>query len=103
MSNDVATDRARLVKPSPGALRVVVADANLVPHKELFQTNLPAGTVVSWHDKFDEATVVADLPGAHVFVGPKFTPAMGKAADALRLIHVVGAGYDGINAGALPS
>ena len=57
---------------------------------------------MSWHDKFNEAAVVADLPGAHVFVGPKFTPAMGEVADALRLVHVAGAGYDGINAGALP-
>ena len=107
MSKDVAIDRARLVKPSLEPLRVIVADANLVPHKELFQkelfqTNVPEGTVVSWHDKFNEAAVVADLPGAHVFVGPKFTPAMGEVADALRLVHVAGAGYDGINAGALP-
>src|SRR3954447_1647074 len=102
MSNDVAIDRARRVKPSLEPLRVVVADANLVPHKELFQTNVPAGTVVSWHDKFNEAAVVADLAGAHVFVGPKVTPAMGEVADALRLVHVAGAGYDGINAGALP-
>jgi phosphoglycerate dehydrogenase-like enzyme len=57
---------------------------------------------VSWHDKFNEGAVVADLPGAHVFVGPKFTPTMGEVADVLRLVHVAGAGYDGINAGALP-
>src|SRR3954462_7269590 len=98
MSNDVAIDRARRVKPSLEPLRVVVADANLVPHKELFQTNVPEGAVVSWYDKFDEAAVVADLPGAHVFVGPRFTPAMGAVADALRLVHIAGSGYDGINA-----
>ena len=55
-----------------------------------------------WHKTFDEAAVLADLPGAQVFVGPKFTPAMGKAGDALRLVHVAGAGYDGINPDALP-
>ena len=56
---------------------------------------------MSWHHQFDEAALLADLAGTHVFVGPKFTPVMGEAADALRLVHVAGAGYDGIDPGAL--
>jgi hypothetical protein len=83
-------------------LRVVVADANFLPHRDLLEANLPAGTIVSWHKGFDEAAVAADLPGADVFVGPRFTAAMGAASDALRLVHVGGAGYDGIDADALP-
>jgi phosphoglycerate dehydrogenase-like enzyme len=102
LSSHVRADGAQSVHSSLESLRVVVADANLVPHKGLFETNLPEGTVVSWHDKFEEAAVAADLAGAHVFVGPNFTPAMGEAADALRLVHVAGAGYDGINPDALP-
>ena len=34
-------------------------------------------------------------------MGPKSPPAMGEAADALRSLHVAGAGYDGLNADAL--
>ena len=101
MSSHVEPDRAHSLQPSPEPLRVVVADANLVPHKQLFVTNVPEGTVVSWHHTFDETALLADLAGTHVFVGPKFTPAMGEAADALRLVHVAGAGYDGIDPGAL--
>ncbi len=88
--------------PHGSPLRVVVADANFVPHRALMEAQLPAGTVVSWHPAFDEAAVAADLPGADVFVGPRFTAAMGAAAGSLRLVHVGGAGYDGIDAAALP-
>ncbi|CAO3450595.1 D-3-phosphoglycerate dehydrogenase (EC 1.1.1.95) [Azospirillum argentinense] len=90
------------VAPPPHPLRVVIADANFVPHRALMEARLPAGSVVSWHPAFDEAAVAADLAGADVFVGPRFTAAMGAAADSLRLVHVGGAGYDGIDTGALP-
>ncbi|GMA28558.1 2-hydroxyacid dehydrogenase [Arenivirga flava] len=42
------------------------------------------------------------LPGAHVLVGPRFTTPFTAAADALRLVHVAGAGVDGIDEQALP-
>ncbi len=42
-------------------LRIVVADPNLLPHRALFAANLPAGAAVSWHDRFDETSLVADL------------------------------------------
>ncbi|WP_376966736.1 2-hydroxyacid dehydrogenase [Azospirillum sp. A26] len=89
--------------PPVSPLRVVIADANFLPHRALMEAQLPAGTVVSWHPAFDEAAVAADLPGADVFVGPRFTAAMGAAADSLRLVHVGGAGYDGIDGKALPA
>lgn len=84
-------------------LRIIVADANLLPHRSLLEANLPARATVTWHERFDEAAAVKDLPGVHVFVGPQFTPSMGEAADSLRLVHVGGAGYDGINMDALPA
>lgn len=83
-------------------LRVVVADSNLLPHRDAFEAGVPPGTRVTWHDRLDEAAVAADLPGTQVFVGARFTAAMGIAADALRLVHVAGAGTDGIDVAALP-
>lgn len=97
------TGGGRHTAPSSRPLRVVVADANLLPHRDLLDAHVPPGTVVSWHGGFDEAAVVGDLPGADVFVGPRFTAAMGRASDRLRLVHVGGAGYDGIDADALPA
>jgi phosphoglycerate dehydrogenase-like enzyme len=91
-----------MTTPAPDRLRVVVADANLLPHREAFEAGVPAGTEVVWHDRLDEDAVVGDLPGAHVFVGARFTAAMGEASDALRLVHVAGAGVDGIDMAALP-
>lgn len=87
---------------APDGLRVVVADANLLPHRDAFERGLPAGAEVIWHDRFDEEAVLADLPGTHVLVGARFTPAMGAVADALRLVQVGGAGVDGIDVAALP-
>jgi phosphoglycerate dehydrogenase-like enzyme len=101
LPSNATVDPASPTQSPPERLRVVVGDANLTPHKALFEANLPSGTIVSWHDKFDEAAVLPDLPGAHVFVGPRFTSAMGEVANALRLVHVAGAGYDGISAEAL--
>jgi len=84
-------------------LRVVVADAGFIPHRKAFESELPAGTQVVWLPGFDEAAAIAALPGAHVVVGPKFTTGMGAVADSLRLVHVGGAGIDGIDPKALPA
>lgn len=88
--------------PQEATLRVVVADPNLLPHRDDFEAALPADVSVTWHERFDEAALVADLPGVHVLVGSRFTAAMGAAADELRLVHVGGAGYDGVDETALP-
>jgi phosphoglycerate dehydrogenase-like enzyme len=84
-------------------LKVTVADANLIPVREGFEGGLPAGTTVSWHPRFDEDALVADLRDSDVYVGARFTAAMGAAATNLRLVHVAGAGFDGIAADALPA
>ena len=45
----------------------------------------------------------SDLRGAHIYVGSRFTVAMGAAAKCLRLIQVAGAGTDGIDPNAIPA
>ena len=89
-------------RPREEPLRVVVADPNLLPHRDAFEAGLPAGATVSWHERLEEAALLDDLPGAHVLVASRFTAAMAEVADSLRLVHVGGAGYDGIDEAALP-
>lgn len=84
-------------------LSVVVADANLLPHRTLLEQAAPAGTRFTWLDRFEESAVAAALPGADVLVGAKFTQPLTNAADSLQLVHVAGAGYDGIDVEALPA
>jgi phosphoglycerate dehydrogenase-like enzyme len=84
-------------------MRIVIADPNLMPHRSTFEAGLPAGSLTSWHDSWHEHAVLTDLKDADVYVGPRFTEAMGAAASNLRLVHVGGAGYDGIDADALPA
>lgn len=84
------------------ALCVVIADANFYPHADLMNSLLPTGTRATWYPAFNEAAVLGALAEADVFVGPKFTSAMGAAAGRLRLVHVGGAGTDGIDFSALP-
>jgi phosphoglycerate dehydrogenase-like enzyme len=69
-------------------MKIVVADANLVRHKERFEAALPAGAEVSWQVSVDA------LRDADVYVGSRFTAEMAEAAEKLRLIHVAGAGTD---------
>ena len=83
-------------------MRIVLADSNLMPHRVLLEEALPAGTTTSWHETWNEEALVRDLRDADVYVGPRFTDAMGAVAEKLRLVHVAGAGYDGIEAEALP-
>jgi phosphoglycerate dehydrogenase-like enzyme len=84
-------------------MRIVIADPNLMPQRSTFEAALPDGATASWHDSWNEHSVLTDLKDADVYVGPKFTEAMGAAAPNVRLVHVAGAGYDGIEAGALPA
>src|SRR5215208_5939243 len=68
-------------------MKIVVADANLVPHRERFEAAVPPGSKVSWQ-------VDGELRDADVYVGSRFTAEMAKFAQKLRLIHVAGAGTD---------
>src|SRR5438270_11177183 len=69
-------------------MKVVVADANLVSHRERFEAALPRGAEVSWLLSADA------LRDADVYVGSRFTAEMAETAEKLRLIHVAGAGTD---------
>jgi phosphoglycerate dehydrogenase-like enzyme len=76
-------------------MKIVVADANLVPHRERLEAALPAGAEVSWD-------VSADiLRDADVYVGSRFSAEMAEVAEKLRLIHVAGAGTDKVDFEAL--
>lgn len=77
-------------------MRVVIGDRNLLPHRELFEDLVPAHTDLIWHERFDEAAIIADLATADVYVGGRFTAAMAAAADRLQLVHVAGAGTDNV-------
>jgi phosphoglycerate dehydrogenase-like enzyme len=80
-------------------VKIVVADRNLTPHRERFETNLPTGSTVVWHCE----TTAPDLADVQVLVGSTFTASMARSATKLRLVHVAGAGTDGIDFGALPA
>lgn len=84
-------------------MRIVIADPNLMSQRTTFEAALPDGATASWHDSWNEHSVLTDLKDADVYVGPRFTEAMGAEAPNVRLVHVAGAGYDGIEAGALPA
>lgn len=82
-------------------MRIVVADPNLLPHRERFEAALPADAEVAWRVGTDPAALLADLRDAEVYVGGRFTADMADASEKLRLVHVVGAGTDRVDFSAL--
>ncbi len=72
-------------------MKIVVADANLVPHHERLEAAVPPGAKVYWHIGGVSADELRD---ADVYVGSRFTAEMAAAAEKLRLIHIAGAGTD---------
>lgn len=76
-------------------MKIVVADANLEPHRARFEAALPSGSQVSWHAGLDE------LRDADVYVGSRFTAGMAAAAEKLRLVHPAAAGTDKVDFAAL--
>jgi len=77
-------------------MKILVADRNLVPHRERFSAALPLDAEVVWLVGQPDA-VLNELRDAEVFVGGRFTAEMAAVAEKLRLIHVVGAGTDRID------
>lgn len=84
-------------KSSGASMKIVVGDRNVVPHREQFEAGLPANAEVVWSVPFDEQDVIAHLHDADVYVGGKFSAAMGAAAPRLRMVHVAGAGTDNVD------
>ena len=79
-------------------MKIIVADANLVPHRERFEAAVPADARVCWQVG---GVSPDELRDADVYVGSRFTAAMADAAEKLRLIHVAGAGTDKVEFDAL--
>ena len=79
-------------------MKIVVADPNLVPHRERFEAAVPPDGEVCWHAGGGRCDELRD---ADVYVGSRFTAEMAAAAEKLRLIHVAGAGTDKIDFDAL--
>jgi phosphoglycerate dehydrogenase-like enzyme len=84
-----------------GAMKILIADLNLVPHRKRLEAALPSDTTVHWHDPSDHRSLLDDVRDADVYVGGRFTAAMAEAAEKLRLIHVAGAGTDRVEFTAL--
>ncbi|SEH47969.1 Phosphoglycerate dehydrogenase [Mycolicibacterium rutilum] len=80
-------------------MKVLIADANLVPHRERLEAGLPDGCAVAW---FPAGAPSEELRDATVYVGSRFTAEMAATAEKLRLIHVAGAGTDKIDFTAVP-
>ncbi|MCV7278325.1 hydroxyacid dehydrogenase [Mycolicibacterium flavescens] len=81
-------------------MKVVIADANLVPHRSRLEAALPDGCAVEW---FPGGAPAESLRDATVYVGSRFTAEMAATAEKLRLIHVAGAGTDKIDFAAVSS
>ncbi|MHA0285556.1 2-hydroxyacid dehydrogenase [Mycobacterium sp. C3-094] len=79
-------------------MKIVVADPNLLPHRDRFEAMAPADSDVRW---VPDGVTGPDLRDADVYVGSRFTADMAGAAERLRLIHVAGAGTDKIEFAAL--
>jgi phosphoglycerate dehydrogenase-like enzyme len=82
-------------------VRILIADANLAPHRERLEAAMPAGSAVTWCVGVAPDALHDELRDAEVYVGGRFTAEMAGAAEKLRLIHVAGAGTDRVDFGAL--
>lgn len=83
-------------------MKILVADANLAPHRALFEAALPAGVEVEWCLGRDPLALREELRDVDVYVGGRFSAEMAEAAEKLRLVHVAGAGVDKVDFDALP-
>ena len=82
---------------SGALMKIVVGDRNVLPHREQLEAGLPVDVEVVWCVPFDESRVIDELADADVYVGGKFSAAMGAAAPKLRMVHVAGAGTDNVD------
>jgi phosphoglycerate dehydrogenase-like enzyme len=82
-------------------VKILIADANLAPHRGRLEAAMPAGSTVVWCVGAPPAVVAEELRDAEVYVGGRFTAAMAGVAEKLRLVHVAGAGTDRVDFAAL--
>lgn len=82
-------------------MKILVADANLLPHRERFEAAMPPGADVVWRPGQHHEALLTELRDADVYVGSRFTADMADAAEKVRLVHVAGAGTDRVEFAAL--
>jgi phosphoglycerate dehydrogenase-like enzyme len=82
-------------------VKIIVADRNLLPHRDRFEAALPAGSSVQWSVGPAAAPLCDGIRDAQVYVGGRFTADMAAVAEKLRLVHVAGAGTDRVDFDAL--
>src|SRR4051812_14021869 len=76
-SSPAGHSTASALRCSGVEMKIVVADANLVPHRERFEAALPDA-----HVRWQSSGVSPDeLRDADVYVGSRFTAAMADAAE----------------------
>lgn len=79
-------------------MNIVVADPNLVPHRDRFEATAPPGSDIRW---LTTGVPEDELRDAEVYVGSRFTADMARTAEKLRLVHLAGAGTDKVDFAAL--
>ena len=84
-------------------MRIVIADANLLPLREHLEAAFPAGAQVRWVSRQDLDELAAAVADADVLVSARCPARIGAAGPRLRLVHVPGAGYDGVDVSGLPA
>ena len=82
-------------------MKIVVADANLLPHQERFEAALPPGAEVCWRARCSAQELLDDVRDAEVYVGGRFSAELGRTAEKLKLVHAAGAGTDNVDFAAL--
>lgn len=83
-------------------MKIVVADQNLLGVRAELEAGLPVGSEIVWPPARDTAAVAEAVAGAEVLIGGRCPKEVGAAGPDLRLVHVAGAGTDGIVVDALP-
>jgi len=78
-------------------MKVVVADVNLVPHRERFEAALPPDVEVLWRAGCSAQELLDDVRDADVYVGGRFGTDLATTAERLRLVHAAGAGTDRVD------
>jgi phosphoglycerate dehydrogenase-like enzyme len=77
-------------------MKVVVADANLLPHRERFEAALPPEIEVCWRARCSAQELLDDVRDADVYVGGRFSAELARTAEKLKLVHAAGAGTDNV-------
>jgi len=82
-------------------MKIVVTEPNLVPHRAVLEAGLPPGSNVVWTS--GAAELEAEVGDAEVLVSSRVTAELGALGKQLKLVHVVGAGYERIDVASLPA